>query len=175
MHLRLLEQVCVCVSACGFNRYTIGSQDQHPYHRLSTLKPYTYPGLSNLKPYTLLVKPYTSCRRPRTSRSTILLKRHTANKTPPPPPPPPHQVPTAKNLKIIMTITSLHDGERAVPPEQLEKAGLTYEGFSMTPTTWDPSGEVCVCVLCACLCVKCTSQLHTRPPKTHTTAPYSSD
>ena len=41
-----------------------------------------------------------------------------------------------------MTITSMHDGERAVAPEELEKAGLTYEGFSVTPTTWDPAGEV---------------------------------
>jgi hypothetical protein len=53
-----------------------------------------------------------------------------------------HQVPKAKKLKIIMTITSLHDGERAVPAADLEKAGLTYEGFSPTPTTWDPAGEV---------------------------------
>jgi len=52
------------------------------------------------------------------------------------------QVPKAKRLKIIMTITSLHDGERAVPAADLEKAGLTYEGFSPTPTTWDPAGEV---------------------------------
>ena len=57
-------------------------------------------------------------------------------------------MPKAKNLKIIMTITSLHDGERAVPPAELEKAGLTYEGFSPTPTTWDPSAEVPVCGRC---------------------------
>ena len=65
----------------------------------------------------------------------------------------PLQVPKTKNLKIIMTITSLHDGERAVKPADLEKAGLTYEGFSPTPTTWDPSAEVPVCgsgvVFCA--------------------------
>jgi hypothetical protein len=52
-----------------------------------------------------------------------------------------------------MTITSLHEGERAVKPADLERAGLTYEGFSPTPTTWDPSAEVPVCgsgvVFCA--------------------------
>uniref|UniRef100_A0A7S0VWL7 DOT1 domain-containing protein n=1 Tax=Hemiselmis tepida TaxID=464990 RepID=A0A7S0VWL7_9CRYP len=52
------------------------------------------------------------------------------------------QIPRCSNCRVLMTITSLHEGERAVPPEDLVKAGLTYAGKTPTPTTWDPDGSV---------------------------------
>eukprot|EP00285_Hemiselmis_virescens_P016467 CAMPEP_0173392716 /NCGR_PEP_ID=MMETSP1356-20130122/20826_1 /TAXON_ID=77927 ORGANISM="Hemiselmis virescens, Strain PCC157" /NCGR_SAMPLE_ID=MMETSP1356 /ASSEMBLY_ACC=CAM_ASM_000847 /LENGTH=284 /DNA_ID=CAMNT_0014350593 /DNA_START=33 /DNA_END=887 /DNA_ORIENTATION=+ len=52
------------------------------------------------------------------------------------------QIPNCKNFRVLMTITSLHDGERAVPPEDLEKVGLSYAGKTSTPTTWDLDGSV---------------------------------
>mmetsp|Transcript_905 Transcript_905/g.1526 ORF Transcript_905/g.1526 Transcript_905/m.1526 type:complete len:269 (-) Transcript_905:80-886(-) len=52
------------------------------------------------------------------------------------------QVPKCRNLKVIITITSLHDGNRAVPPEKLEEAGLAFMGDTVAPTTWDPESKV---------------------------------
>ena len=61
-------------------------------------------------------------------------------------------MPAMSGSSSKVTITSLHDGERAVPPAELEKAGLTYEGFSPTPTTWDPSAEVPICGISHVFC-----------------------
>jgi len=52
------------------------------------------------------------------------------------------QIPKCKNFRVLMTITSLHDGERAVPADDLANAGLTFVGKTSTPTTWDPEGSV---------------------------------
>jgi len=41
-----------------------------------------------------------------------------------------------------MCVTSIHDGEKGVKPEELEAAGLTYVTKRPIPTTWDPEAKV---------------------------------
>lgn len=55
------------------------------------------------------------------------------------------QIPKCSNFRVLMTITALHEGEKAAPRADYEAAGLTYGGCSVCPTTWDPQGEMTKC------------------------------
>jgi hypothetical protein len=52
------------------------------------------------------------------------------------------RIPKCENFRCLMCVTSIHDGEKGVKPEELEAAGLTYVAKRPIPTTWDPEAKV---------------------------------